>query len=95
MAHTDSHRPDHQTIAPAGYDLALLYLPHHNSKIAMAFSIKQTELDGKDKIRRGEDWRRSGHNSTCVMHDQPFYHIDTPDTPTADMHVDVPLIQLQ
>ena len=86
-----------KTIAPAGYDLALLHLPHHNPKIAMAFSIKQTGSDGKDKIRRGEDWRRSGHNSTCIMHDQPFHH--TPDHfaslvmqthqthPTADMHV--------
>ena len=63
----------------------------------MAFSIKQTGSDGKDKIRRGEDWRRSGHNSTCIMHDQPFHH--TPDHfaslvmqthqthPTAEMHV--------
>ena len=86
-----------KTIAPAGYDLALLHLPHHNPKIAMAFSIKQTGSDGKDKIRRGEDWRRSGHNSTCIMHDQPFHH--TPDHfaslvmqthqthPTADMRV--------
>ena len=86
-----------KTIAPAGYDLALLHLPHQNPKIAMAFSIKQTGSDGKDKIRRGEDWRRSGHNSTCIMHDQPFHH--TPDhfaslvmqthqtRPTADMHV--------
>ena len=86
-----------QTIAPSGYDLALLHLPHTDPKVAMAFSIKQTGSDGKDKIRRGEDWRRSGHNSTCIMHDQPFHH--TPDHfaslvmqthqthPTADMHV--------
>ena len=86
-----------KTIAPAGYDLALLHLPHTDPKIAMAFSIKQTGSHGKDKIRRGEDWRRSGHNSTCIMHDQPFHR--TPDHfaslvmqthqahPTADMHV--------
>ena len=85
------------TITPPGYGLALLPLPHTNPKVAMAFSIKQTGSDGKDKIRRGEDWRRSGHNSTCIMHDQPFHH--TPDHfaslvmqthqthPTAEMHI--------
>ena len=52
-------------------------LPHDNPRIAMAFSIKQIGSDGNDKVRRGEDWRRSGHNSTCAMHDQPFHH--TPD----------------
>ncbi|CAE7455981.1 unnamed protein product, partial [Symbiodinium pilosum] len=85
------------TIAPPGYDLTLLPLPRTEPKVAMAFSIKQTGSDGKDKIRRGEDWRRSGHNSTCIMHDQPFHHtpdhfaslvIQTHQThPTADMHV--------
>ena len=61
------------TITPSGYDMDLP-LPHPTPKIAMAFSIKQTGSDGKDEIRRGEDWRRSGHNSTCTMHDQPFHH---------------------
>ena len=86
-----------KTIAPAGYDLTLLHLPHTDPKVAVAFSIKQTGSDGKDKIRRGEDWRRGGHNSTCIMHDQPFHR--TPDHfaslvmqthqthPAADMHV--------
>ena len=36
--------------------------------------LEQTGSDGKTKIRRGEDWRRSGHNATCIMHDQPFHH---------------------
>ena len=52
-------------------------LPHHSPIIAMAFSIQQTGSDGKPKIRRGEDWRRSGHNSACQMDDQPYHH--TPD----------------
>ena len=55
----------------------LLDLPHDDPFIAMAFSIEQTGSDGNTKIRRGEDWRRSGHNATCVMHDQPYHH--TPD----------------
>ena len=54
-----------------------LPLPHDDPFIAMAFSIEQTGSDMNTKIRRGEDWRRSGHNATCTMHDQPFHH--TPD----------------
>ena len=54
-----------------------LLLPRDEPFIAMAFSIEQTGSDGNTKIRRGEDWRRSGHNATCTMHDQPFHH--TPD----------------
>ena len=52
-------------------------LPHTDPIIAMAFSIEQTGSDGKAKIRRGEDWRRSGHNQACQMTDQPYHH--TPD----------------
>ena len=55
----------------------LLPLPHPDPIIAMAFSIEQTGSDGKPKIRRGEDWRRSGHNQACQMTDQPYHH--TPD----------------
>ena len=50
----------------------LLDLPHDDP-----FSIEQTGSDGNTKIRRGEDWRRSGHNATFIMHDQPYHH--TPD----------------
>ena len=52
-------------------------LPHSDPIIALAFSIEQTGSDGKAKIRRGEDWRRSGHNRSCNMTDQPYHH--TPD----------------
>ena len=58
-------------------DLALSELPDDEPYIAVAFSIEQIGSDGNNKVRRGEDWRRSGHNSTCIMHDQPFHH--TPD----------------
>ena len=69
---------EHQTITPSKYpELRLLPIPHSTPAIALAFSIQQTGSDGKEKIRRGEDWRRSGHNATCIMHDQPYHH--TPD----------------
>ena len=68
----------HHTISPPEHpDLQLLPLPHERPYMAFALSIQQVGSDGKDKIRRGEDWRRSGHNSTCIMLDQPFHH--TPD----------------
>ena len=54
-------------------DLTLLPLPHEFPMIAVAFSIEH----GKNKIQLGEEWRRSGHNRTCMMHDHPFHH--TPD----------------
>ena len=66
------------SVAPSkGKRRTLLPIPHSDPYIAMAFSIEQTGSDGNTKIRRGEDWRRSGHNATCTMHDQPFHH--TPD----------------
>ena len=69
---------EHQTITPNKYpELQLLPIPHTTPAMALAFSTQQTGSDGKEKIRRGEDWRRSGHNATCIMHDQPYHH--TPD----------------
>ncbi|CAE7242683.1 unnamed protein product, partial [Symbiodinium sp. CCMP2456] len=66
------------SVAPGrqGFD-KVLPLPHDDPFIAMAFSIEQTGSDGNTKIRRGEDWRRSGHKATCTMHGQPYHH--TPD----------------
>ena len=59
---------------------SLLPLPHSDPIIAMAFSIEQTGSDGKPKIRRGEDWRRSGHNQACHMTDQPYHRTIHPTT---------------
>ena len=42
--------------------------------VAASFPIVQTDEAGNDKIRRGEDWRRSGHNSTIRAHDVPTHH---------------------
>ena len=36
--------------------------------VARAFPIVQS-----DKVRRGDDWRRSGHNSTARVSDSPAY----------------------
>ena len=44
---------------------------------ALAFPIHQVGSDDKDKVRRGEDWRRSCHNSTVSVADAP--HHDTVD----------------
>ncbi len=43
----------------------------------IAKQVQMGRMDGKPKIRRGEDWRRSGHNRSCNMADQPHHH--TPD----------------
>ena len=65
----------HRTISPVEHpDLQLLPIPHEQPYTALEFSIQQVGSDGKDKIRRAEDWRRSGHNSTCTMRDQPSHH---------------------
>ena len=52
-------------------------LPRPTPVIAVAFSIHQTGSDGRPKVRRGEDWRRSRHNLSCNMADQAHHH--TPD----------------
>jgi hypothetical protein len=41
---------------------------------AASFAILQVDEDGKDKIRRGEDWRRSSHNTTVAAGDVPTHH---------------------
>jgi len=41
---------------------------------ALAFSITTYDDEGLLKVRRGEDWRRSGHNATTQVCDRPHYH---------------------
>jgi hypothetical protein len=55
-------------------DLPLLPCPDERPLIAVAFPIIQTGSDGQLKVRRGEDWRRSGHNSTVTADDAPYHH---------------------
>eukprot|EP00435_Cladocopium_sp_Y103_P059759 s29_g21.t1 len=52
----------------------LLQGPAHHAPTSMAFSIVQTGADGRDKIRRGEDWRRGHHNQTVKVADAPVNH---------------------
>ena len=71
-------------------DQPLTDTPHQSPLVAVAVGS-----DGKDKIRRGDDWRRSEHNSTCILRDQPYRR--NPDyfvslalathRPGADLHV--------
>ena len=48
--------------------------PLDHEPTSVAFSIQQTGSDGQPKVRRGEDWRRSGHNSTVLVDDGPVNH---------------------
>ena len=41
---------------------------------AASFAIVQEDGEGNVKVRRGEDWRRSGHNATILAHDVPTHH---------------------
>ena len=50
---------------------------------ALAFSIVTHDDQGELKVRRGEDWRRSGHNGTTQVTDKPHYHTVDAYTATA------------
>ena len=41
---------------------------------ALSFAICQLDENGELKLRRGEDWRRSGHNATMGASDVPTHH---------------------
>eukprot|EP00435_Cladocopium_sp_Y103_P004623 s893_g1.t1 len=49
--------------------LPLQPLDNEDICISFCFSVKQS-----DKVRRCEDFRRSGHNSTVIAHDVPHHH---------------------
>ena len=55
------------TIEIEGY--ATKALEHSDIRCAFSFAVCQA-----DKIRRCEDYRRSGHNSTVCTYDVPFHH---------------------
>ena len=59
---------------PAEYEMPTMPLTHEEIIIAWAFAICQIGSDGLEKIRRGEDWRRGGQNSTAHAFDQPHHH---------------------
>ena len=74
------------THPPAGWNIAtvpvlntpgadrLVTPPPGRHFVAASFAIVQEDGEGNVKVRRGEDWRRSGHNSTILAHDVPTHH---------------------
>ena len=73
------------TAPPAGWNIVtvpVLYAPGADRLVtpppgrhfAAAFAIVQEDGEGNVKVRRGEDWRRSGHNATILAHDVPTHH---------------------
>ena len=66
----------HKTVAAAQFKHCqhLLPGPSKHEPTSVAFSIAQTGSDGNQKIRRGEDWRRSHHNETVAVDDVPTNH---------------------
>ena len=50
-------------------DMPTIPLPDNDISTSFCFSVKQT-----DKIRRCEDFRRSGHNATVMAHYTPHHH---------------------
>ncbi|CAE7505128.1 PUB3, partial [Symbiodinium sp. CCMP2456] len=44
---------------------------------ALSFAICQVDENGDLNLRRGEDWRRSGHNATMSAEDVPTHHFLT------------------
>ena len=52
----------------------LLSAPICHEHTCFAFSVQQVGSDGRRKVRRAEDWRRSGGNKTVNVPDTPAYH---------------------
>ena len=59
-----------RTVALAAYELP----PNEPTPCAFALPVIQTGSDGKLKVRRAEDWRRSGANATNRVQNTPAYH---------------------
>ena len=49
-------------------------LPNEHKPTCFAFAVHQVGSDGKPKVRRAEDWRRSFANATVGAKDSPTYH---------------------
>ena len=52
----------------------MLPSPEGPMAAAMAFGIEQVSSEGKLKVRRGDDWLRSGHNEAAQALDRPYHH---------------------
>ncbi|CAE7487292.1 PUB3, partial [Symbiodinium sp. CCMP2456] len=71
--------PDHWSVAtsalPWTADMHTLRQPPLGDCFAaLSFAICQVDENGDLKLRRGEDWRRSGHNATMSAGDVPTHH---------------------
>ncbi|CAE7346915.1 PUB3, partial [Symbiodinium sp. CCMP2456] len=71
--------PDHWSVAasalPWTADMHTLRRPPLGDCFAaLSFAICQIDENGELKLRRGEDWRRSGHNATMSAEDVPTRH---------------------
>ena len=67
-----------ESVSPDPTLHALLPMPSGPAYAAFAFSVIQEGSDGRRKVRRCEDYRRSLHNSTILAFDKPPH--DTVDT---------------
>ena len=52
----------------------LLPGPAEHQPTCFAFAVHQVGSDGRPKVRRAEDWRRSFANATVTADDSPPYH---------------------
>ncbi|CAE7767400.1 POLA2, partial [Symbiodinium sp. KB8] len=71
--------PDHWSVPtvalPSVADMGVLRQPPPGDCFAaLSFAICQVDENGELKLRRGEDWRRSGHNATMGASDVPTHH---------------------
>ncbi|CAE7343021.1 POLA2, partial [Symbiodinium sp. CCMP2456] len=71
--------PDHWSVAtsalPWTADMRTLRQPPLGDCFAaLSFAICQVDENGDLKLRRGEDWRRPGHNATMSAEDVPTHH---------------------
>ena len=63
-----------QCVPLASHERLSVCLPaQEDARVAAAFSVVQQGSDGSRKVRRCEDYRRSGHNATIQVSDVPAH----------------------
>jgi hypothetical protein len=73
------HAPAHWTrrtvpVTRWAHTSTLVPPPSQDLLVAASFAIEQQDENGKLKVRRGEDWKRSYHNQAVETHDVPPHH---------------------
>ena len=61
-------------LASHAHAATLMPAPEGWTPCSFAFAVRQIGSDGREKIRRAEDWRQSGANKTVGVPDTPAYH---------------------